>query len=150
MRILVATALLLTLSAMANGQGGDKGKPVARFGVDLDIKKYPQKTPKEALGSVLKAIGERQFEYMIAYLADPLFVDQRISVFSAQLGPDIQDNKKQAAAFSRLVQSVRPMDFGKTRASSGIYSCSTAKASGRRALPPLRLSSRVCQPAACS
>jgi hypothetical protein len=106
MRMLVATVLLLTLSAVAGGQGGDKVKPVARFGIVLDIKKFPQKTPKEALGSVLKAIGERQFDYLLAYLADPTFVDQRISMLAAQLGPDVNENQKQAAAFGRLVQTV--------------------------------------------
>jgi hypothetical protein len=50
----------------------------ARFGVALDLKTYPQRTPKEALASVLKAAAAGQFDYLAAQLADPVFVDDRV------------------------------------------------------------------------
>jgi hypothetical protein len=50
----------------------------ARQGIDPDLKTYPQATPKEALASVLKAIENKRVDYLIAHLADPEWVDQRL------------------------------------------------------------------------
>lgn len=52
--------------------------PARRFGVEADLKTYPQATPKEALASVLKAVGAKRADYVLAHLADPQFVDRRV------------------------------------------------------------------------
>jgi len=49
-----------------------------RFGVVFDPEHFPQKTPKECLGSVIKAIDERKIDYLLAQLADPEFVNQHV------------------------------------------------------------------------
>jgi hypothetical protein len=51
-----------------------------RFGVAADLKTYPQGTPKETLASVLKAIEMKRADYILAQLADPQFVDERVKV----------------------------------------------------------------------
>jgi hypothetical protein len=98
----MAVVVLLLAVAGADGQGGDKGKALKRYGIDLDTKKYPQTTPKEALGSVLRAIGENQFDYLLAHLADPEFVDQRVALYASQLDPSLKEASKIVVAFERL------------------------------------------------
>jgi hypothetical protein len=52
--------------------------PNKRYGVELDRENFPQETPKEALDSIIKAIQMKKVDYLVAQLADPAFVDQRI------------------------------------------------------------------------
>jgi len=52
--------------------------PAKRFGVEANSKSFPQTTPKETLASVLKSIDLKRPDYIIAHLADPQFVDQRV------------------------------------------------------------------------
>lgn len=49
-----------------------------RHGIDVDPQNFPQKTPKDALGSVLKAIQMKKIDYLVAQLSDPVFVDKRV------------------------------------------------------------------------
>jgi hypothetical protein len=70
MRIIPAgLVVLLALAADAPGK---------RFGVESDLKTFPQATPREALASVLKAIELKRADYIVAQLADPDFVDRRV------------------------------------------------------------------------
>jgi hypothetical protein len=52
--------------------------PAPRYGVDSDLKSYPQARPEETLASVLKAIEAKRFDYLAAQLADPDFIDERV------------------------------------------------------------------------
>jgi hypothetical protein len=72
---LVATLLLILLFVSAALAEPD---PTARQGIDPDLKMYPQATPKETLASVLKAIETKRVDYLLAHLADPEWVDQRL------------------------------------------------------------------------
>jgi len=69
----VAVATLLTLTALS-------AEPATRYGVAADLKAYPQATPQECLSSVLKAADDDRFDYLLAHLADPAFVDERVRV----------------------------------------------------------------------
>jgi hypothetical protein len=64
--------LLLAFAAPADDA------PAKRFGVAPDLKTFPQATPEECLGSILKAIEMKRADYILAQLADPEFVDRRI------------------------------------------------------------------------
>jgi hypothetical protein len=75
-----------------------------RYGVDLNVRKYPQATPKEALGAVLKALGEKEYDYLLAHLADPAFVDKRVEQLAGGFGAEIPANQKQTAAFALLAK----------------------------------------------
>src|SRR5262245_61113248 len=70
MRLAWLVLLLCPLAAIA--------QDTARYGISLDVKTYPQATAKEALASVLKAIDARKIDYLVAQLADPSFVDDRV------------------------------------------------------------------------
>jgi hypothetical protein len=63
----------IVLCALAAADG-----PARRFGVEADLKTFPQGTPQESLASVLKAIEQKRADYVIAQLADPEFVDRRV------------------------------------------------------------------------
>jgi hypothetical protein len=49
-----------------------------RHGIEPDLKTYPQASAREALTSVLKAVESKRIDYLMAHLADPQFVDQRL------------------------------------------------------------------------
>jgi hypothetical protein len=72
----VILGLLLVVSAGAFAE--DKAANGSRYGVALDAKSYPQTTAKEAFASVVKAIQAKKFDYLVAHLADPTFVDNRV------------------------------------------------------------------------
>jgi hypothetical protein len=52
--------------------------PEKRYGVEADLKTYPQDTPRDTLASVLKAIEGKRIDYLVAQLADPEWVDRRV------------------------------------------------------------------------
>jgi hypothetical protein len=104
MRAMMAIAAALALGAVAWGQAGDKGKVLTRYGIEEDAKRYPQNTPKDALGSVLKALGDKRVDYLLAHLADPAFVDQRVKQDMARMGPELKEDQKKSLAFDRLTK----------------------------------------------
>ncbi len=53
-------------------------EPGPRYGIAADLKAFPQQTPREALASVLKAIEGKRLDYLLAHLAEPGFVDDRV------------------------------------------------------------------------
>jgi len=63
--------LLLAAAAWAD-------TPAERHGIAADLKAYPQASPKETLASVLKAADAKRYDYLLAQLADPDWVDARI------------------------------------------------------------------------
>ena len=92
MRFVVA--VLVGLGLLAGAAAGEKvAEPAKRYGIDADLKTYPQGTPQETLASVLKAIDDKRIDYLVAQLADPKFVDQRV--------------KETGGHFDELVQGAR-------------------------------------------
>jgi len=71
---LVSACLILLISVVALAAD----PPAKRFGIDADLKAFPQATPDETLASILKAIEMKRADYILAQLADPTFVDRRI------------------------------------------------------------------------
>jgi hypothetical protein len=49
-----------------------------RYGIEVDLDKYPQATPKDTVASVLKAVDYGRIDYLLAQLSDPEFVDRRV------------------------------------------------------------------------
>ena len=67
-------------------------KSAARYGVEIDLKTYPQGSPKETLTSVLKAADAGRFDYLAAQLADPSFIDGRVKgVFGGSFDEQVKD-----------------------------------------------------------
>jgi hypothetical protein len=72
-------ALLLVVTPMLLATVQDKAAtPARRYGIEPDLETFPQKTPQEALGSVIRAIDDRRIDYLLAQLALPEYVDDRV------------------------------------------------------------------------
>jgi hypothetical protein len=87
--------LLAAVTGLALSSGGavaqEKG---SRYGVALDTKSYPQATAKEALGSVLKAAAAKKFDYLVAHLAEPAFVDDRVKrLYGGKFAEQVDDTR---------------------------------------------------------
>jgi hypothetical protein len=65
-----------------------------RYGVAVDTRTYPQGTAKETLASVLKAVEARRIDYVVAQLADPAFVDDRIQrLYGGRFEEQVEDTR---------------------------------------------------------
>lgn len=85
----LATGLILCLLALSA-----LAQDAKRFGIARDAKAYPQATAKEALASVVKAIDDKKFDYLVAHLADPTFVDDRVKrVYAGKFDEQVQDTQ---------------------------------------------------------
>jgi hypothetical protein len=77
MRITWITVVLLAAGGALWAQPV-KGPRGERYGISAVRDVYPQATPQETLASVVKAINGRRMDYVLAQLADPDYVDQRV------------------------------------------------------------------------
>jgi hypothetical protein len=74
------------------GPAAAEDKPAARFGVEADLKTYPQDSPKATLASVLKAADAKQFDYLDAQLADPTYIEDRVKrVYGGEFAEQVRD-----------------------------------------------------------
>ena len=65
-----------------------------RYGLTADLKTYPQGSPKEALASALKAVDNKRIDYLLAHLADPDFVDDRVKrVYGGHFDEQVDDTR---------------------------------------------------------
>ncbi len=83
---LVGAVVLLTVQGEA--------KPGARYGVEPDLTTYPQDSAKATLDSVIKSADAGKFDYLVAQLADPSFMDARVkSRFDGRFAEQVQDTR---------------------------------------------------------
>jgi len=82
MRQLTAFAAGLVILSAAPAQE-KKSAPLPRYGVAPDLDTYPQASAKQAVGSILKSLDRKRIDYLVAHLAEPGFVDEKVK---AQLG----------------------------------------------------------------
>ncbi len=74
-----------------------------RFGQDVDLERYPQKTPHDAVQSALKAIYDQRFDYLLAQIAEPSYVDGKVDAYREAL-PGKNEAAKTTQAFQKLVK----------------------------------------------
>jgi hypothetical protein len=87
----IPVVALLALALVSFSAAQEKG---SRYGVALDEKSYPQATPKEALRSVLDVAAKKKFDYLVAHLADPGFVDERIKrIYGGKFKEQVDDTR---------------------------------------------------------
>ena len=73
----------------------------ARFGIALDLKAYPQGTAKETLASVLKAVEAKRVDYLVAQLADPAFVNDRVKrLYGGRFEEQVEDTRARLDPFT--------------------------------------------------
>lgn len=93
MRSLFAFALFLGTASFAVPQEGRPKNPdeiPPRFGVVFKGKLYLQTTPKEALQSAIDVAEKGEFNYLVAHLLEPGFVDARIADRAKQFEPSVE------------------------------------------------------------
>lgn len=82
---LAITVAVLTVVSLLAGRGlaaEEKPKPKEeqnldrRYGIDVNLEKYPQDDPKQTLRSIIKAAKAGDFEYLVAHLASPKQIDK--------------------------------------------------------------------------
>src|SRR5262249_48287821 len=74
-RLPLAALLVLACGLLAGGQD----LKFTRYNIDYESNSLRQDTPKEALGSVIRALNERRVDYLLAQLTDPEFVDEQVA-----------------------------------------------------------------------
>jgi hypothetical protein len=102
MRVLSVALLALTTAPLAQ----EGGTPATRYGVEPRLDRYPQKTPQETLQSILKTVDDDRLFYMVAQLADPQFVDERVRDIKKQAGLKGPEAAQDVVAFEKLVKEV--------------------------------------------
>ena len=75
MRLLLSSVIVLGMSAHLYAQEAEAAR---RFGIKQYPQLYPQDTPKKALASVLDAIDKERYDYLVAHLLLPEFVDEQL------------------------------------------------------------------------
>jgi hypothetical protein len=80
---------IVAVVALVGSGSSDSDK---RYEQAVDLKKYPQASPKEALASFIKCINNKDIEYFVAQVAEPKFVDQRVK----DLGGHFEEVVKEA------------------------------------------------------
>lgn len=90
MRVGIVILLGLVGGAVAAEGGADQ-----RYGIAADLATYPQGTARQALASALEAIDAGKFDYLVAQLADPSFVDDRVKrVYGGRFEEQVQDTRE--------------------------------------------------------
>ena len=88
----VCLAMFVGLACTAALPTAEEAAPAARYGVEPDLKMYPQAAPKQALASVLRAADAGRFDYLAAQLADPAFIDDRVkTLFGGNFNEQVKD-----------------------------------------------------------
>lgn len=91
MRSLFGLALVCLFGSLVAAQD----QPRVRFTVTPDLDNYPQATPKEAFASVIRAINRERYDYLVAHLMEPDFVDQRLltaKITAEQFTKEVKEN----------------------------------------------------------
>jgi hypothetical protein len=86
---------VLLFALTAGGLGAEPpGTEGVRYGIAPDLKTYPQATAKEALASVLKTVDAGRFDYLVAQLADPAWLDDRVRrLFGGRFAEQVEDTR---------------------------------------------------------
>jgi hypothetical protein len=100
MRLAILCGAAIFLAAAGAQQPADS--LATRYGYEVVPSKYPQKTPEEALRSIVQAIEGKRIDYLMAQLADPVFVDKKVAEYRSQLTG--AEQARTVLAFDRLVK----------------------------------------------
>lgn len=92
MRVLSVAVLALGSAAFAQERPKGPEEIPVRYGVLLKAKTYPQASPKQALDSVIAAADKKEYDYLVAHLLDPAFVDGRVGDRAKLYEPAIESD----------------------------------------------------------
>ena len=81
--------------------------PTLRYDLEANFESYAQGTPKEALGSVLKAIDRGRYDYLVAHLMSPELVDRRIKETKTTFAMVVNDVQTRIADDPEALKELR-------------------------------------------
>lgn len=84
-----------------------QAKTERRFGIEYESDTYSQKTAKEALTSVVKAIDARKVDYLLAQLTDPSYVDKRVQDLGGNFRGLVKETTDRLAADPTLIKELK-------------------------------------------
>jgi hypothetical protein len=84
------TLLAAGLGLCAVAQEPDQRTLERRYKIDYNPVNYPQKTPQDGLKAIVKALDSGAYEYMLAHLVDPKFVETRVAEYFTIMYPKEQ------------------------------------------------------------
>jgi len=87
MRFWLALALLATPLLAVPLLAQEPLAYLIRYNIEQNPINYSQKTPQDAMKSIAKAIDGGRFDYLLAQLSDPLYVDPRVVEYRGLLFP---------------------------------------------------------------
>jgi hypothetical protein len=90
MRAAFAAVLAVGTAALAQERPKPPEQVPTRYGVPYKAKAYPQATPKQALESAVAAADKGEYDYLVAHLLDPAFVDGRVGDRARQFEPAVE------------------------------------------------------------
>jgi hypothetical protein len=105
--VAIASLICLVCLTGAWAQATKDDQPPRRYGISADLEKYPQATPKETLGSVIKAIENKRIDYLLAHLADPQFVDMRVQDYGGKFDEVVKEAQKKLADDPAVVKQLQ-------------------------------------------
>jgi hypothetical protein len=74
--------------------GSARAAEEARYGIAPDLKTYPQATAKDTLASVLKTVENKRCDYLVAQLAEPSFIDERVKrLYGGRFEQQVEDTQ---------------------------------------------------------
>ena len=109
MRNLLAITLLAGALPFAAAQEAD-AKVEARYRVPGNPRLFPQSAPKEALQSAVKAAENGRFEYVVAHILDPKFVDKRVADRAKDLVETVERDLRALRDAQKASPNLTPVD----------------------------------------
>ena len=101
MRKSLVVAVLLGAVGPAAAQEPAPSIP-PRYGVVVAPEAYPQRTPREALLSAVRAVERGKVDYLVAHLIDPKFVDTRVLARARLIEEDVEKELRAERDAQRL------------------------------------------------
>lgn len=107
MRKSTALAMLVLFAGLSAAQA-PREKLGRRYNMEPDLDLYPQATPQDCLGSVLKAMTNGRMDYLMAQLAEPDYVDERVKqVHGGRFDALVREAQAKLAADPGIMKRLR-------------------------------------------
>ena len=85
-----------------------------RYNIDYNPISYPHKTPQDGLKAVVKALDSGAYEYLLAHLVDPKFVDRRVAEYFTMLFPkELLRQEDETIALTEDLLTRKRLELGK-------------------------------------
>jgi hypothetical protein len=101
-------ALWIVLVCIVGVSAQEANTPPRRYGIETNLRDYPQETPKETLASVLRALERGRINYLLAHLTDPAFVDKRVKeIYGGNFDELVRETTRKLSDNPAVVKELR-------------------------------------------